>query len=155
MPDWENRFWSYVQKGSGDECWEWVGARIAAGYGEIMLSAKMYRAHRLSYEIVVGPIDLGLEVCHKCDNPACVRPDHLFLGTHKQNMQDMARKGRWGHSPNQAGENHGCAKLTWGQVREIRSNYAELHEPQRSIAARYGVTQTTILHIVHNKTWRE
>lgn len=91
-PTLADRFWSFVRKGDG--CWEWQGHINAFGYGEIYVNRKHVRAHRLSWEINNGPVPGGLYVCHLCDNPKCVRPDHLFVGTHRDNMQDGKSKGR-------------------------------------------------------------
>jgi hypothetical protein len=86
------RLWDRVD--TTGECWEWQGALYPAGYGIIGLDGGSHATHRLSWEIVNGPIPDGLFVCHKCDNRKCVRPDHLFLGTQKDNMRDMIAKGR-------------------------------------------------------------
>ncbi len=106
------RFWKNVHRASGDACWEWkatrkmhtaCSARGGTGYGHFMVSdAKRVQAHRYSYELHFGPIPEGMFVMHKCDNPPCVRPDHLELGTPKDNMQDAIRKGR-----NSRGPEHG------------------------------------------------
>lgn len=86
-------FWARVDK-SG-ECWEWQGAKTNGGYGRIVKNGKAIRAHRVSHELVHGPIgDSKLFVCHRCDNPKCVNPDHLFLGDCKANLSDMTAKGR-------------------------------------------------------------
>lgn len=85
-------FWTQVW--FGPACWEWMGSKSNSGYGHRKHNGKASQAHRVSYEIEHGPIAAGLFVCHRCDNPRCVRPDHLFLGTHDDNMSDMAAKGR-------------------------------------------------------------
>ena len=96
------KFWSHIDK-SG-ECWIWTGAKTRGGYGHLNYQKRYYRAHRLAWILTFGPIpepswgESELEVCHKCNNPACVRPDHLFLGTHGDNIRDMWKKGR-GKSP--------------------------------------------------------
>jgi hypothetical protein len=100
------RLWDYVLL--DDECWGWSGSTNGRGYGELRGAdrRKLY-AHRVSWEIHFGSIPAGLEVCHACDNPPCVNPDHLFLGTHRENMQDAGRKGRIGVSP------QSLANLRW------------------------------------------
>ena len=87
-----DRLWSRVDK-TGD-CWVWTGATTTAGYGEIRFGGKVVRVHRLVYELTVGPIPEGMGVLHRCDNPPCCRPDHLFLGTQRDNARDMVAKGR-------------------------------------------------------------
>lgn len=88
----QRRFWSLVRISDG--CWEWTGALDKDGYGRHFHRTGAFKSHRYSYEISVGPIPDELHVCHHCDNPACVRPDHLFLGTRSDNMRDCMRKGR-------------------------------------------------------------
>lgn len=89
----EERFWEKVDK-TGD-CWEWTGFKNRQGYGQFQVSTKNGQpAHRVSFELANGKIPDGMHVCHKCDNPPCVRPDHLFLGTPSDNMKDMVKKGR-------------------------------------------------------------
>lgn len=156
------RFWIKVNKAS--DCWEWTGARLPAGYGVFWVNGKNEGAHRVSWQLHKGPIPDGLWVLHKCDNPRCVRPDHLFLGTPKDNTQDCQRKGRGGDSgigdwvlqnvhliPH--GEEHSQAKLSAEAVSIIR---AELRsgKSQRSLARHFKVNQSTVRDIAINKTWR-
>lgn len=89
-----DRFWANVDK-SGD-CWTWTAGRYPTGYGMFGVNRVPRGAHRVSWELTHGPIPAGLEVCHSCDNPPCVRPSHLWLGTHRQNIEDAGRKGRMG-----------------------------------------------------------
>lgn len=144
----KRRFWSKVQKGAG--CWLWTAAKDRAGYGQFRAGGRgrtMARAHRVSWSIHYGDIPAGMNCLHKCDNPSCVRPDHLFLGTLSDNNHDMAVKGR-----NAKGMANGRAKLTEKDVSQIR---LMLHQgmPQRRIATRFGVSQTLISNIAAGKTW--
>jgi hypothetical protein len=88
----EAKFWAKVRKAAG--CWEWIADRTAKGYGRKRWGSRVVLAHRLSWELANGPIPAGLSVCHHCDNPPCVRPSHLFLGTARENVRDMVQKGR-------------------------------------------------------------
>jgi hypothetical protein len=124
-------------------------------------------AHGVAWEIANGPIGNGIFVCHRCDNPACVRPSHLFLGTHKDNMADMRAKGRQSRHPRPRadangarlhrelmprGESHGMAVLDEMRVREIRDLHAA-GEPKKRLARRFGVSPPTITSIVLRRTW--
>lgn len=139
-PTLEDRFWAKVDKRGPDECWSWLGASNA-GYGLISDgTGKHLRATRASIIIHYGSFDNSLVVCHKCDNPPCVNPDHLFLGTLKNNMQDMHSKNR------------GYAKLTIQQREEIARRYVRgtPHVPgnSRELAEEYGVSTSRIQGIV-------
>lgn len=172
------RFWSKVNK-SEERCWLWQGTMLKQGYGCFKIAGKMYKAHRVAYVYAKGPIPVGLVLCHTCDNPRCVRPDHLFPGTYKDNMQDAARKGRmatgdrsgarlhpesrvkrdrhWCHlnPERQRGERNHHAKLTSAQVQEIRARYAAGNVSQFALAEAYHVAQTTISAIVRGSNWKE
>lgn len=147
----EERFWEKVDK-SGD-CWLWTKS-LRAGYGVFRKSGRLVSAHRLAYEITNGPIPADLCICHHCDNRQCVNPSHMFLGTHKDNMQDAMGKGRFHFNPKPSyGEKNGMTKLTDDQVRELRNNWPS-SESVASIAMRYGVSRWTIQRIVRRKVWK-
>lgn len=98
IEDAQERFWRKVDKPNGENgCWLWTGSFTTPGYGQFRADGKNLSTHRYAYEISRGPIPKGLLVCHHCDNPKCVRPDHLFLGTHKDNHDDSVAKGRRNH----------------------------------------------------------
>ena len=128
-------------------CHEWVAGKFADGYGAIWDEKQNFRAHRVSYELSVGPIPKGLLVCHRCDNPKCVNPDHLFLGTSTDNMRDMVEKGR---NFNQKGESHNQAKLTEEDVLGIRSS----NEDWEELSTIYKVSVCTIRDINYRRSWK-
>ena len=132
-------------------CWEWMRARGASGHGLINRDSKSNVASRVAYTLFVGPIAKGLWVLHRCDNPPCCNPAHLFLGDQKLNMSDCASKGR-GNKPK--GEAHHRAKLTDDLVREIRARYAVGDVMQKDLSAEYGVTKPTIRMVVRNLGWK-
>lgn len=148
----KERFFRYVSK--GDSCWEWMGCKrkTARPYGQFFITDKAFYAHRVSWTIHRSPIPAGLGVLHHCDNPSCVNPDHLFLGTNADNNLDMRSKGR---SKNLTGESHGCSVLTWNEVREIRDKYIPKTYSTTRLAHEYGVSQPAIWRIIHRKTWIE
>lgn len=104
--------------------------------------------HRISYELACGEIPPGMCVCHRCDNPRCINPEHLFLGTDMDNMADRDAKGRQA-----SGDRNGNAKLTWQQVEAIRREYRESKTPKRALAAKYGVSEREIRYIAHGDIW--
>ena len=161
------RFGEKFIKGDGpNACWIWTdcmstGDSRGTGYGRFWLRGKTLRAHRVAWELYRGPIPDGLHVLHRCDNPSCVRPDHLWLGTTGDNNVDRDAKGRGNcgrgdqhglhvHPERIArGEQHGHARLTIQQIQAIRRDARF----QREIAAAYGVAQSTISVIRSGKTW--
>jgi hypothetical protein len=153
FPALKERFYSKVDKAGGDNCWRWKPPLITrGGYGQFRIgslkdgSRRMARAHRVAWEIHNGKIPAGLVVCHKCDNPACVRHDHLFLGTHVDNALDMVNKGR-----GSVGEDNHLAKLTAEQVRDIRKMRGQLIA--RKLGELFMVHPQTIHRIWSGYTW--
>lgn len=138
------RFWAKVNK--TDDCWEWTGARLPQGYGLIKTMTGQSRAHRVSYELNIGPISDGLMVRHTCDVPECVNPAHLLLGTAKDNAQDRAQRGR---SADRHGEKHPMAKISSQEVTCIRKSTLTGKE----LAEIFGVSQASISGIRNNKRW--
>lgn len=145
----EGRLWARVRK--TDHCWEWIGGKTDRGYGHLRRDGIRILAHRFSWELVHGPIPDDLCVLHRCDNPSCVRPDHLFLGTRLDNMADMVKKGR--HVTATPGKSYAC-KLTIAQVIEIRKLSAD---GVRTVALTriYGVDRATVWKIVTRRTWKK
>ena len=132
-----------------DGCWVWEASKFKSGYGIFTINKKPFRAHRIAFTLYKMPsIPDGLHVLHKCDNPSCVNPDHLFLGTHQDNMTDMCNKGRHVTHPLK-GESAINAKLTDAQVRSIKIDT----RLQRIIASEYGVHQVLISRIKTGKAW--
>jgi hypothetical protein len=158
------RFWERVDKtpghGPNGDCWVWTGANVA-GYGVITVNGAPVRATRFSYGLHNGPVPEGLVMCHTCDNPPCVRPDHLFAGTYSQNTQDALSKGRiqrrivaWPANPFAfRGERNGRAKLSENEIEAIRQRYAAGGVSQQVIADEYGVTQNLISKIILRQLW--
>jgi HNH endonuclease len=153
--DFEQRFWDRVANGAG--CWEWTAGKDGFGYGKVRVPGKkwMDSAHRVAYELTNGPIETGLCVCHSCDNPACCRPSHLFLGTIADNNTDMVAKGRNYSHPNglMSKERNPNRKIDMNTARTIREEYATTS--QERLAETYGLSQTTISRIVRGVYWKE
>lgn len=136
----EQRFWPKVDRRGPDECWPWKGSTNLRGYGRLKRGGRFVAAHRLSWEIHYRkPVPHGLFVCHGCDNPPCVNPEHLWLGTHTDNMADMRRKGRAPH-----------VKLTREGAEAIRRD----DRSTTILAAIYGVTAQAIRDVRNRRTWR-
>src|SRR5687768_2088481 len=117
-----DRFWEKVDKRSPNECWNWVAAREHFGYGRVRFAHTHLLAHRVSWELTFGLIPHGQFVLHRCDNPSCVNPAHLFLGSTADNVTDRNRKNR---QARQKGEKNGGSKLTIAQIQEIRARHAQ------------------------------
>jgi len=146
-----DRFVRKIQKGPASVCWEWV-AGLSDGYGEFKVGRQMLRAHRLAWCLAhQQEVPDGLCVLHTCDNRRCCNPMHLWVGTRAENNRDREQKGR-GRQPK--GEDHGAARLTEQDVREIRVRYKRERIRQVDLAAQYGVYQATISSIVRGETWR-
>jgi hypothetical protein len=143
------RFWGKVDK-SGD-CWLWLGYSPNGRYGALKIDGKRILAHRIAYALTYGSVPDELDVLHRCDNTKCVNPSHLFLGTHTDNMGDMMAKGRGNKIE---GDAHPSAKLTSGQVTQIRSLYAEGSHSQRALAHTFGVSRRAIQLIIIRRNWR-
>lgn len=133
----------------------WTASIDKCGYGRVTAGPrqrKILNAHRVAWELVYGPIPARRHVLHKCDNPRCVRPEHLFLGTHQDNMDDMVTKKRSRPKPNQRGSQNDSARVTEQEVALIRKLYAQ-GVFQVEIGARFGIAQTTVSKIVRRATW--
>ena len=173
----ERRFWKRVNTGSADDCWQWTGAAYI-GYGAIRIHGRTLKAHRCAWHWTFGPIRPGLCVCHKCDNPSCCNPKHLFLGTQADNVRDMVSKGR-----SAAGDKNGSRTSPW-RVPRGDSHYSYLHpervrrgeyatnkltlasvcairiacgegaQSQRELAKQYQVSQSCVSRIFNHLSWR-
>lgn len=144
------KFWAYVEK--TESCWLWRGQLLNTGYGDMRWHKRRLRPHRFSYEISLGKIPQGLCVMHLCDVPACVRPDHLKLGTRGENNTDRKQKDRSFHP---RGELSPSAKLSWEIVSEIRN--LKTKNPQITfveVAKQFNVSESTIRAIFYEKTWK-
>ncbi len=152
------KFWEKVDKSDPEGCWLWTGAKTLAGYGTLVVweidgVARQARAHRLSWEIEQGweegeqpTLPDGACVCHRCDTPACVRPDHLFLGDNADNTADMVQKGR------QARGDRNCGKLSDEQVVQVRGLHAK-GRSSRSLAREFGLSSTGMDRVVKRQTY--
>lgn len=137
-----------IQPESG--CWIWLGAVNDKGYGQIKINGVTTYAHRLSYERKYGPITETMELLHSCDVPSCVNPAHLTQGSHKKNMEDMAKRGRSSKTPKNFGEGHNRGKLKEPDIMCIRAD----SRTHKTIALEHGVSEQSIWCIKNRRTWR-
>lgn len=142
-------FWSLIRKLGPDNCWLWSGATNRDGYGRRGTGYGDNLAHRHAWKLTNGPIPPGLCVLHKCDNPLCCNPSHLFLGTHQDNHLDMVRKDR-----QVKGVRHGLTKLTAKLVEQIRHEYIPYKCSTPTLASKYDVSQSTIYRIIKRDVWK-
>ncbi len=151
-----DRFNSCVIASRHSDCWTWIGSIGGNGRPRFSIKSIYFVAARIAYEIEYGPFDKSQNVCHSCDNPLCVNPAHLWLGTQRDNLEDMTNKGRRavGNKVSNPGEKNPAAKLTSIQVSEIRERYSEGNVTQQTLAAKYGVSQRMISLIVRHEKWR-
>lgn len=175
-------FWAKVDKtpghGPDGSCWIWMAHKDKDGYGMFGFQGHKYKAHRISYTLEYGPIPRGLLGLHKCDNPGCMRPDHVWIGTTADNIKDRFRKGRSSRGDNHysrlqpdrlsrgdnhysrlnpermtRGKKHHSCSFTEDQVLEIRARYKNGGCTHRGLAKEYGVAKSSIQNIVTRKTW--
>ncbi len=154
-----HRFWARAYRTEG--CWEWRGHRNGSfGYGRVTINGRRELAHRWAWLLVNGPIPEGLWVLHHCDNPQCVRPDHLYLGTATDNAHDRDIRNRGSRGAAHAakmtvrrGSQNKRAKLTESQVAEIRRRYTGRYGQQQELAEEYGIHRMTLHRIVHRQRW--
>lgn len=146
----EKRFWTKVEIGSANACWLWTAGKNAHGYGRISVGRKAVLAHRFAYELTYGKVPADMHVRHACDNPSCVNPAHLSIGTHQENMKDMVVRGR---QQRVAGTRKWSAKLTEADVELIRSRIAD-GATVVSMARAYGMHHSSIYRIRDRKNWK-
>lgn len=150
------RLYSHCTENKRSGCWEWTGT-TRCGYGRIVVGSRVdgtrhnESAHRLSYILSFGEIPDGMEVCHKCDNPACINPAHLFLGTKQDNVNDRQKKGR---NINFVGEEQPRAKLTKKAVKDARWERAFRGTTFQKLADKYGVCKKTMMNAIAGVTWK-
>jgi hypothetical protein len=154
------RFFEKIKIRTGDDCWEWQGAKLKAGYGQTRVGTKNMLVHRVVYEHTVGPIPDGMVVMHTCDNPSCCNPNHLRLGTQQDNVDDRIAKGRSNYV-GMPGENNPNVTLPFDKVVEIRSLYKGVQNRMRprtgptlkELAQQFGVGVSQIKRIVAFESW--
>jgi hypothetical protein len=146
------RFWKKVDVRGSNDCWEWQGIRFPNGYGCIVIkNHKRALTHRVSYELLHGPIPEGMLILHSCDNPPCCNPAHLRVGTTRDNIADSKGRGRANRA---RGVDAGQVKLTEADVKSIRSAYTPGIITMQAIAAQYGVSYSAVHGVISRATWK-
>ena len=144
-------FWSKVAIGGKDECWPWIGAQDGQGYGRFHVGKSRNStmlAHRIAHGLMTS--EEPEAVCHRCDNPVCCNPSHLFGGSRSDNNKDMADKGRSSQlRPSSQGERHHMAKLSSATITAIKAQYSNGGVTQYQLAKKYGVSQRTVAKAIH------
>ena len=148
----EKRFFDKVDRGADCDCWEFTGGISSDGRGVFWLDGKSFGAHRMAWKLAYGDIPNGMLICHHCDNGKCCNPNHLFLGTYLDNMQDMKSKGRQVHL---YGDNDPKSKLKSEEVLEIVRLYKTGKFSQSYLGKMFCVSRSAILNILKGRTWRE
>jgi hypothetical protein len=154
LPEWRRiaRFWARVDCQGTDACWTWTGAITQRGYGATSWRGRYIAAHRVAWLVTAGPIPDGLYVCHRCDNPPCCNPSHLFLGTHEDNMADRAAKGRNALIA-RPGATNGRARLTADDVTEMRRLHRQLGLNFVQLGRRYGIHKSHARQVIRGERW--
>lgn len=147
----EERFWLYVDKKGDSECWNWVGS-VKHGYGNLHNDKRNIGSHKLSYILHRGKVPEGKEVCHRCNNRACVNPNHLYVGTHKQNMQQVTADKRWLRMDHR-GEKNNSAKIKATDVPIIRKLYSMGKYKKKQLAHLYNISISQIGRIINKRAW--
>lgn len=142
-------FWKKVDILGPDDCWTWRGYVNNMGYGQYcVFGDKPKGSHRLAYALTNGPVPAGANVCHRCDTPLCVNPNHLFLGTQKDNIHDMGEKGRQA-----TGERNGNSKMTADRIRTLREDYSKGVTDFNALGKRHGCSDVWAAKVVRRKVW--
>jgi hypothetical protein len=148
------RLLKFIDQRGESECWPWIGGMGSWGYGSFWLNGGNVNASRAAYILLVGDVGAGLVVCHRCDNPACCNPSHLFVGTQGDNVRDCQAKGRGdGHFKSTAPHPRYVAKITPEQVTEIRRLWESRAESQSSIGRRLGLSSGQVSRIARGQAW--
>ena len=147
-------FWAKIKRGNDEACWPWLAYRTRDGYGQFTLRRRQFYAHRYAWEIARGSIPKGLAVLHRCDNPPCCNPKHLFLGSQADNALDMFQKRRGKVPETRDGEANNKAKLTRDQVLRIRKLHQAGTVTFTELARSFSVHRSTVAGIVHRRLWK-